>query len=151
MVLAVVLATAGCGGSVELATPDLSPGESRACAALVAALPDTLAGESATETEPEGAPGAAWGDPPLVLQCGAPIPEEFVETSECLVVDDVGWFVPPEQEADPNADVEFTAVGYEPAVRLSIPAEHRGATSAAALAELAAPVTEHLELVQPCL
>ncbi len=142
---------AGCGGPVELADPDLPDAEARACADLIAALPTRLADQDEVDTEPADAPGAAWGDPPLVLECGVEVPTTFTETSSCLQVNEVGWFIDPEQENDPGTEAVFTAVGYRPVVRLVVPPDQRGEVSAAALAELATPVTEHLDLVQPCL
>ncbi|WP_244932229.1 DUF3515 domain-containing protein [Nocardioides sp. W7] len=147
--LVVALAT-GCG-PVELATPDLDEADAATCAALVADLPDTLAGESVVETEPEGAPGAAYGDPAIVVSCGAPEPEDFRETADCLLVNDVGWFVPPEQDADNDADLVLTSAGYSPRLRVDVPAEYRPEGSAAVLAELASVVSEHLELVERCI
>lgn len=146
---ALLVALTGCG-PVELPTPDLDEADAATCAALVADLPDTLAGESPVDTEPEGAPGAAYGDPPIVVSCGAPEPEDFRETADCLVVNDVGWFVPPAQDADNEADLVLTSAGYEPRLRVDVPAEYRPEGSAAVLAELASVVSEHLDLVERC-
>ena len=146
---ATVLLTA-CG-PVELATPDLAEADAAACAALVADLPATLAGQDRVETEPAGAPGAAWGDPPIVLSCGAGEPADFEPDSACLNVSGVDWFVLPEQDLDNDADLALTTVGLEPRVRLDVPAEERPDGSAAALAELAAVLQEHLRPAQPCL
>lgn len=140
---------AGCG-PVELATPDLDAADAAACAALVADLPETLAGESPVETEPAGAPGAAYGDPAIVISCGAPEPVDFRTTADCLVVNDVGWFVPPDQDADNDADLVLTSAGYTPRLRVDVPADYRPDGSAAVLAELAGVVSEHLELVERC-
>ena len=148
-VLSGTLLLAGCG-PVELATPDLSEADAAACAALVADLPDTLAGHERVETEPPDAPGAAWGDPAIVVSCGVAEPDEFEPDSACLNVSGVDWFVPREQDLDNDADLTLTTVGREPRVRLDVPAEERPDGSAAALAELAAPVQEHLRPTQPC-
>jgi hypothetical protein len=139
----------GCG-PVELPTPDLDTADAAACEALVADLPDTLAGEEPVETEPAGAPGAAYGDPAIVVSCGAPEPEDFRETADCLLVNDVGWFVPPEQDADNDADLVLTTGGYEPRLRVDVPADYRPEGSAAVMAELAEVVSTHLDLVERC-
>jgi hypothetical protein len=128
---------------------DLHAADARACADLVDDLPDELGGLAAREVS-DPAAGAAWGDPPLVLTCGAGRPPEFDRFSQCQEIEGVGWFVPPDQEEDLDADILLTAVGYRPAVSLLVPAEHRGGTSAAALTALAGPVADHLELVDRC-
>jgi hypothetical protein len=144
----VVLLT-GCG-PVELSTPDLDEADAAACAALVADLPDTLADEPAVETEPAGAPGAAYGDPAIVVSCGAPAPEDFRETGDCIVVNDVGWFVPPDQDQDNDADLTLTAAGYSPRLQVEVPADYRPDGSASVMAELSALVAAHLDLREAC-
>jgi hypothetical protein len=140
----------GCG-PVELATPDLDEADAATCAALVADLPGTLAGQERVESEPADAPGAAYGDPAIVVSCGAPEPEDFRETGACILVNDVGWFVPPDQDADNDADLALTTGGYEPRLRVDVPADYRPEGSAAVMAELSAVVSEHLDLVERCL
>lgn len=121
-----------------------------ACATLVEALPETLAEAERREVTPTGY-AAAWGDdPPLVLTCGVGVPEGFSDTSRCLEVGGVGWYVPPAQEEDLESDVLLTAVGLSPRVSLLVPADLRGGTSASALTQLAGPLHAHLELVDPC-
>lgn len=135
---------------MELATPDLDAADAATCAALVADLPDTLADEERVETEPADAPGAAYGDPAIVVSCGADEPADFRETADCLVVNDVGWFVPPEQDAANDADLVLTTGGYRPRLRVDVPADYRPEGSAAVLAELAPVVADHLDLVERC-
>ena len=140
---------AGCG-PVELPTPDLDAADAATCAALVADLPDTLAGEEPVETEPAGAPGAAYGDPAIVISCGAPVPEDFRVTGDCIVVNDVGWFVPPDQDQDNEADLTLTAAGYLPRLQVDVPVDYRPEGSASVMAELAPLVAAHLDLVEAC-
>jgi hypothetical protein len=66
------------------------------------------------------------------------------------VANDVGWFVPEDVIADQEADVTFTAVGYRPIVSVTVPGKYRPSGPAAAIADLAQPVKDHLELVQDC-
>jgi hypothetical protein len=144
------LLLAGCsGGTVEVDAPDLDAADAETCAALLGDLPGELAGLTGREVSDPDV-GAAWGDPAMVLTCGAGRPDGFDRFSQCQEVDGVGWFVPPEQEEDLDADILLTAVGFEPAVSLLVPAEHRGGESAAALTALAGPVKDHLELVDAC-
>ena len=63
----------------------------------------------------------------------------------------MGWYVPDEQVADPNADAVLTAMSHSPFVQVEIPADYRPDGAAAVLAELSQPITDHLELVDECL
>ncbi len=128
----------------------MSQADQRACRDLVADLPATLAGLESHEITGDTEYGAAWGDPAIVLTCGVAVPAEFDRFSACTEASGVGWFVPPEQEKDQDSDVLLTAVGYAPRVSLFVPADQRGAESAAALADLAGPVRAHLTLEDDC-
>lgn len=145
--LAVLLSACG---PVELATPDLDEADAATCAALVADLPETLAGQERVESEPADAPGAAYGDPAIVVSCGAPAPDDFRVTGDCILVNDVGWFVPPDQDADNEADLALTTGGYEPRLRVDVPVDYRPEGSAAIMSELSSVVSEHLRLTERC-
>ena len=154
-VLATVLATglAGCSSgtaAVPVEAPDLPAAAAATCRELVADAPDTLAGLASRPVTPHDAPAAAWGDPAIVLTCGAEVPREFTRFSSCVQADGVGWFVPQAQQLDQSADVTWTAVGYRPVVAVHVPADYRPEGAAAVIAELAAPVRAHLRLVRPC-
>ena len=146
------LLLAGCGGGstgpVEIDSPRLSAADQRACAQLLDSLPARFEGRSARKVTPADAPGAAWGDPPITLTCGVGVPASFDRLSQCVLVNGVGWYVP-EDEAN-GGDATFTAVGYRPRVALHVPGEDQPEGGAAALADLAAPVRQHLRLVKPC-
>jgi hypothetical protein len=147
-----VLLLAGCSGSpgaVEIHSPDVTAHERRACTALLDALPSRLGGQDSREVTPHDALGRAWGDPPVTLTCGVGVPASFDRFSQCVQVDGVGWYVP-EAQSRGGRDATFTAVGYRPRVALRVPAEDLPEGGAAALADLAGPVREHLELVKPC-
>lgn len=146
----VLLALTSCSGTVEISSPDLDAEQEEACRDFVAALPDRLADEPMREVSPDDAVGAAYGDPAIVLTCGAAIPPEFDETQSCEVSNGVGWYVPSEVFDDQGADVTMTAVGYEPVVQLQVPGRYRPDGPAAAIAELAAGVKAHLTLVKDC-
>lgn len=150
LLLAVLAGLSGCGDQVRVSVPELSAEERERCDALLAALPQTLLGGERRETTPAGAPGAAWGDPAVVLLCGAEEPAEYDEFSACTEVDRVGWFVPDQQLRDPQADVTLTAMSHSPRVQLQIPAERRDQGADAAMTGLAPLVHEHLEQTSPC-
>ena len=135
---------------VTLDSPILDPAETTTCNAFLDDLPRRLAGEEKRKVNPAAALGRAWGDPAIIVRCGVDVPLEFDETSACQVANGVGWFVPDEQAEDQDADLVFTAVGYRPIVSVEVPGDYRPEGSAAVIAELAQPVEEHLELVQPC-
>jgi len=148
-----LLAASACSTApVAIDDPDLSDQDRAACEAFVAALPDDLVEQEAAETEPDDALGAAWGDPPIVVRCGVPMPDDFNRASPCEEVNGVGWFVRPEEFQDSGKDLAMFTIGFEPAVELDIPAEHRvePATVADALSVLSAPVKTHLRRVSRC-
>jgi uncharacterized protein DUF3515 len=146
------LALAGCSEDpVTVATTDLDGADRAACQAFLDALPDELADESDREVEPGDALAAAYGDPPIVITCVDTAPEGFDEVAECQEVNDVGWYVPDEQVADPSADATLTAMSHSPFVQVEIPADYRPDGAAAVLAELSKPISDHLELVDDCL
>lgn len=139
---------------VEMRDPSLTAKDAEACSALTDALPDTLAGEVRRSIEPDSAPGAAYGDPPITVQCGGRMPAGFDRFSPCDEVNGVGWFLPPDQITDPTKDPPTTAtlgtVGWNPIVELRVPADYRPEGLAATLSDLAPLISEHLEQVQPC-
>jgi hypothetical protein len=142
---AACLALAGCSGTVTIEEHDLSDADRAACEALVADLPETLAGEDRVDVEPEGALGAAWGEQaPYVLTCGVPEPEDYEPTAECNVIAGVGWYVPDDQLTDQGEDATPIALSRTPYVEVLVPAEHRTGGIDRALAELAPVLEEHL-------
>ncbi|MDQ1616193.1 MAG: hypothetical protein QOJ60_2132 [Actinomycetota bacterium] len=129
------LLVAGCLGPGVVAVAPPSPGldVSSACGRLVRALPMVLAGGSARRTSPKSPYVRAWGDPPLVVRCGVPIPAGLRPTSQLVVVDGVQWYV--EQHSH---GVTYTTVGRAANVEVAVPDDHQQAT--APLAQLAGQV-----------
>ena len=151
-VLLLLAALTACGdGAVRIDWPQPSGADRTACRALVEDLPDTLAGEPRRSVSPDGASGAAWGDPAYVLSCGVDRPEEYEATAECSEIAGVGWFVPAEEMSDPSAQLEATAMSHSPYVRLRVPPLYRTDGLDAALAELAPLIEQHLEPGKSCL
>jgi uncharacterized protein DUF3515 len=143
---------AGCGGPgpVAVDAPVTSGGDRAACTAFLAALPQRLAGQERRPVTPDDAPVAAWGDPAITVTCGVGPPAGFDRFSACQVADGVGWFVPPAQVDDQDADATLTAAGYRPRVALHLPADYRPEGAAAAVTGLSGPVKRHLERVRRC-
>ncbi len=149
-----LVALSACSDAVPIDDPvDPSTSQAEACESLVDALPDTLADESRREVSPQGALGAAWGDPAYVVTCGAAEPADYDPFAQCQEVNGVGWFVPMEQfETDHQRDdVTLTTIGRSPRVSLTVPGAYRPDGVAAALADLAGPIKRTLTLEEPCL
>jgi hypothetical protein len=150
VVLVAVLLTA-CGKEpVSMPTLQLSAADQAVCQRVTDAVPDSLAGQDRRKTQPAAAFGGAWGDPPIVLQCGVDAPAGLTRTSHCAVVDGVAWFVPDDQLNDDAADADLTAVGYEPRLQLSVPARYRGGGVAEAEVQLAPIIKKYLTPVHRC-
>ena len=101
--------------------------------------------------EPEGALGAAWGDPAYVLTCGVPEPADYEPTAECNVIAGVGWYVPDDQLTDQGEDATPIALSRTPYVEVLVPVERRTEGIDRALAELAPGLKEHLGEGLSCL
>jgi hypothetical protein len=149
--LAGLLLVAGCGGPVEVDVPDLDADDAAACREFADALPETLADEERVDIEPADAPAAAYGDPAIVVTCGAGSPEGFGVGAQCEVVSGVPWYIPPEQYDDLDLDLVITSAWHEPRVQVVMPAELRGnALEAGVMAGLSPLVQEHLRQTGTC-
>ena len=149
LVLAPVLGA--CSGNVSIDDHDLSAADRATCEALVDDLPDTLAGELRRSVDPDGGPGAAWGDPAYVLTCGVPAPADYEATAECSDIKGVGWYVTDDQLSDLRVDATPVALSRTPYVELRVPSRYRTDGIDRALAELAPVLKEHLAEGLPCL
>ena len=151
LLLPLALLLAGCADEpVTLSSPDVSAADLDTCDAFLDDLPNTFAGHEKRKVNPAAALGRAWGDPPIIVRCGVGVPPEFDQFSSCEVANGVGWFVPEDQFDDQQADATLTAVGYRPVVSVTVPAKYRPEGPAAAIAELAQAVKDHLEKVDDC-
>ncbi|MCW2765327.1 MAG: hypothetical protein JWO11_1286 [Nocardioides sp.] len=145
---------AACGpddGPVQIDSPSLSAGVQSTCRAFLDDVPRTLADEQSRPVSPDGALGAAWGDPAITLTCGVSVPDDFDKFAFCQETNGVGWFIPDTQLEDESSDVTFTALGYRPIVQVHLPSTYRPDGAAAVPAQLAAAVKANLKLVRPCL
>lgn len=149
LVLVLGLGLAGCGDDdVPIESPPLSPAEGAACERLVGALPDVVDGLDRRPVEPEGAYGAAWGDPPVVLTCGVPEPAGFDELATCQIANDVAWFIPEEQITGSPLEIVMTTVGRSVDVEVRLPAEYW--PPADAMVDLADAITRTTTETEPC-
>ncbi|MFT4286443.1 DUF3515 family protein [Nocardioides sp.] len=149
LVACTTLLLAGCGGGPpEVSTPPAA--DLAACTTLAAALPERLADLAPVPYQPADAPGGAWGDPAITLSCGTPTPAGFGPASSCIDANGVDWFAPDDQ-TNGDGDVDLTSVTLVPHVALHVPKTYRGATLAAALADLAEPLKAALTPDSECL
>jgi hypothetical protein len=150
-VLVLAAALVGCGKEpVSIPTLRLTAADQARCQRLTDALPDSVADQDRRKTQPAAALGGAWGDPPIVAQCGVRVPQEFSRTAACTEADGVGWFVPDAQVNDQSADVVMSTAGYRPVLQVTVPATYRPNGLAAAMVELAPMVKAYTRLVRPC-
>ncbi len=84
------------------------------CPALLAALPDQVdPGVERREVTGDATRTAAWGDPPVTLECGVPAPDR---PDEPVVVNGVAWSV-----RDVGAGYRWTTRDRTPVVAVEIP------------------------------
>ncbi len=151
LLVVLALAAASCGKEpVSIPTLRLTADDQAVCQRVVNALPDRVAEQSRRKTQPAEALGGAWGDPPIVLQCGVGVPDGFTRASSCQSADGVGWFVPDSQVEAQSADVVMSTAGYRPVLQVTVPATYRPNGLAAAMVELAPMVKEYATLVRSC-
>lgn len=125
----------GCGlGTVDVEPHEVEAGSEPGCAQLLDALPDVVSDAVRRDVEPASEQVAAWGDPPIVLRCGVPVPTEYRPDAQLLDVEDVGWF-----PVAGEGGTFFTAVDRQPYVEVAVPDDY--APEAVVLADLAAAVT----------
>ena len=137
--LLVAMAT-GCSRTVSMADPTPSAAVREQCAAVMAALPQTVLDQPRRTVEP-GQLSAAWGDPTITLKCGVDKPPGLGAESECFEVDGVGWFA---EEA--QGGYLFTTIGRPVYVQVGVPTAY--APEANALVDVAEAV-KHVPLDQP--
>jgi Protein of unknown function (DUF3515) len=147
-VACLLVVVGGCTPTVEVDAPDLSDSDAAACADLVDALPDLVAGGLRRPVEPDDRAAAAWGDPAIVLRCGVPEPAGFDELSTCQITDGVAWFIPDEQITGQAVDIVMTTVGRSPDVEVRIPADYF--PPADTMVDVGASVKRHTERVERC-
>ena len=142
-IVLVTLATllAGCG-RVAVDEPTPGPEVAQVCGAVMAALPAEVLDQARRTVEP-GVLSAAWGRAAIVLRCGVDAPPGLRDDSECLEVNDVGWYA----EEVENGTI-FTTIGRPAFVEVAVPAKF--APESGALADLSGVITDHDPVITPC-
>lgn len=147
LVLAGVVLSACGSPALEVDGGEVDPAQQAACAALVDALPDEVAGQPRREVSGSEY-AAAWGDEAIVLRCGVGMPTGFDETSECHQAGDIGWYVPPGTAEDQSVDVEMTTVHRSPTVEVHVPASLR--PPVAVMVDLSEAIEAHTTATGSC-
>jgi hypothetical protein len=142
-VLAAAISVTACSSAVSVPDPAPSGQSEQVCTALMADLPMTVLDGQRRKVEP-GRRSAAWGDPAITLRCGVEKPPKLTAASPCYEVNGVGWFA---EEA--SGGYLFTTIGRTTFVEVGVPSEY--APEANALVDLAATVSRHDHLLNPCL
>ena len=136
------MALAGCSRTVAVEEPQLSGAPAEVCANIVADVPEQVMDQPRRRTEP-GIASAAWGSPPITLRCGVPQPADLARDSECVEVNNVGWFAEPG-----SGGTIFTTIGRDVFVEVGVPADY--APEAGALTFFSEPIEAHNPARQPC-
>lgn len=131
-----------CAGPVSIPEADVDATTRHLCEQLVADLPPTVHGMPQRDTT--GTVGAAWGDPPITLNCGIPRPTAMATDPSCFEVDGVGWFA---QEGE--GGFLFTTIGRAVHVQVGVPSRY--APEAEVLVDLADVVDAHNPEHLPCM
>jgi hypothetical protein len=125
---------------IQVDTPAVTPAAELACPVLMGQLPLDLAGESSRMVRSDSPYAYAWGDPAVVLICGADPPAGFVADAATLVVSGVQWYV---DTSDPDT-VVWTTVDRTVPVEVRVPASSDSAvpTALSPIIATALPYTE---------
>ena len=136
---ALLVLVAACGGNdvhVDEYAVDTSARDS--CRAVLKGLPDKIAGQD-RRTVSGSAYAAAWGDPAIVLRCGAALPQGF-RGDPCITRNGLGWSLPLEQADDITRDATMTLAFREPVLQVRVPADYRPNGPSEVMADLDALV-----------
>jgi hypothetical protein len=87
-------AAAQATNAVTVAAPALANDVAVACRALIAHLPDQVVTAKRRPVTAGAEQNAAWGDPPLLLACGVPMPS-LEPTTDVYPISGVCWVATP--------------------------------------------------------
>jgi hypothetical protein len=116
--------------SVPVAAPKLSPRSAQVCLAVTSQLPSAIRTLPARKVTAGPEQNAAYGEPPITVQCGVPQPA-MCETpaggagcvpldTELLIMNAVCWYAAPGTQAN-----VFTTMDREIPVRVTVPATYQ--------------------------
>ena len=120
--------------------PSADAATAQTCTRLVAALPEEVdPGVERRDVVGDPTRAAAWGDPPVTLECGVPPPER---PDEPVIVNGVRWSV-----RDIGPGFRWTTSGLRVNVAVEIPDAYRN--GAEIVNPLAAPLLETVPTAAP--
>ena len=125
---------------VDVDTPEVTPEADLACPVLMQQLPLENAGETSRQVRSDTPFAYAWGDPPVVLVCGAAPPAGYTTGAGTLAISGVEGFV---DDTDPDVYV-WTTVDRLVPVEVRVPADYDSAlvTALGPLISTTLPYTE---------
>jgi hypothetical protein len=132
--LLAVTATACGGDQVRVDRFRVGAGETTQCRALLEALPRSVADQPRRKVTGSTF-AAAWGDPAIVLRCGAPLPADFAG-APCITRNGIGWSVPADQADGLGTRIVMTLAFRTPVVQVTVPAHYRPNGPAEVMADL---------------
>lgn len=108
-------------GPVTMAERDLSPEDTGLCQAVISDLPDTAAGHARRPVTAGAEQNAAYGDPPITVECGTSMPT-VGDTDLLYRLSDVCWYAVPGEDR-----TLWTTVDRTVAVTVTVPGPADGA------------------------
>ncbi|HEX6871175.1 MAG TPA: DUF3515 family protein [Micromonosporaceae bacterium] len=119
--------------AVRMAAPALTADTQRVCQAVIAALPDRIRDRARRPVTAGAEQNAAYGDPPVTLACGTPMPS-FPPTAMVSGLSGVCWFAEPGTGA-----TRWTTVDRAVPVTVTVPGRPDG--SAHSVIPFSAPIS----------
>ena len=107
-------------GPVAMDAPALTPEAAQVCRAIVADLPETVAGSARRAVTAGPEQNAAYGDPPVTLPCGT-VPPAVEDTATVFPLSGVCWFPQPGTDA-----TVWTTVDRAVPVSVTVPGPQEG-------------------------
>lgn len=108
-------------GPVSMTVRDLTPEAEGLCQAVIADLPDTVAGHGRRPVSAGAEQNAAYGEPPITLECGTTLPT-VGETEVVWPLDGVCWY-----PVDEGNRTRWTTVDRSVPVTITVPGPPDGA------------------------
>jgi hypothetical protein len=126
---------------VTVPTTAPSAAADASCPGLLQGLSGELLGEAARRVSSASPYVRAWGDPAVVLVCGADRPAGFTSTAGLIQIDAVQWYV----DTSDAKTVVWTAVDRPVFVQVRVPAS----TDSASVTELTSHIAGALPAQEP--
>lgn len=137
---------------VAVLAPSPQGAAATACSALVRDAPATVDGQSSRPTTPGSPFTAAWGDPAILLRCGVDRPPSLSASSQCFVIDGIGWLATQDgrevvDQSGPGT-LTFTTIGRSAYVEVQVPDHYQPASNA--LVDLTRTIRNHTSQIRGC-